>query len=388
MKNCVGIPPVGLAVLIVGVGIAGAGCKKLATLDFEPASAIVIDSDKGAPLPKVVGKTADGELIELDQPVALAVLPVGVVELQRDKLVPMKNGKAKVTATAGEITSSVDVTVRIIDEVRASCPFNPCVIRVGDAVQLVGQVMGLGANYDSEVVWTSSSDAVVKLDESVKGKALGVAPGKATLTVEAAGKQASVEVEVRSPVDEVRLFCPWPPMMVSAKAGGMAAIKDRSCAAAVGERMKLMVEAIAAGVPSVDERAEWSSSDASVSVVQGELTPDHVGGAVVSVRAANAFLEVPVAVSPQKRGAPPCDDTAVAWTSDASPVGKAAPADAAWEEPVSLRCQGRAGTECVTTAWEEMNRELPSFNLDADSAKRFHAFFIDETARRCCCARK
>jgi hypothetical protein len=332
-----------------------------------------------------VGKTESGEVIELTDKVELSVVPSGIAELQSDKLLPVKNGNAKLMAKAGDVTGSVAIKINVIDDVRASCPTTPCVMHVNQDVQLSGQVMGLGGTVDSEVTWSSSADAIAKVD--LKGKVNAIAPGKATITMKTAGRESTVDVEVKANVEELRLFCAFPPLFAAAKVGTTSTVKERSCEVTAGEKSKLFGEVLAGGQPAPDERLEWSSSDTSLIVVQGELTPHHAGGAIVTAKMGGTITELPVVVNAKKRGAPQCSDSDAGWTATVAGVVKSKLGEEPFESSTDLLCQSGAAP-CVTAAFGEFSRVVTGFGIDKDGAARVQAFFVDETARRCCCKRK
>src|SRR5688572_3103476 len=106
--------------------LAIAACKKPASLEFTPAKAVVITNDKGAPIPTVVVKDADGNPIEDAKPVLKLDSDIATLDEKLNKLIPVKNGSGKLTATLEELPpAAVDVKVQIIDELNITCA-DPC----------------------------------------------------------------------------------------------------------------------------------------------------------------------------------------------------------------------------------------------------------------------
>ena len=176
-------------------------------------------------------------------------------------------GSATVTATAGGVTGSSEVSVR--------SPVASVSVTPSEGTLVVGDTLRLSAGAydadgvavaDAEFSWSSSDESVATVGAG--GLVTAVAPGSATVTATADGVTGSSEVSVRSPVASVS---------VTPSEGTLP----------VGDTLRLSAEAYDAdGVAVADAEFSWSSSDEAVATVDvGLLTAVAEGSATITATA-------------------------------------------------------------------------------------------------------
>lgn len=111
----------------------------------------------------------------------------------------VSEGKAAITATAGDKSATCEVTVKL-----AYIPVNKIAIDTTSVSLSVGESATLKATVepdnatDVSIEWSSSNDGIVSVDSN--GKITAKAIGKATIIAKAGDKTASCEVTVNAPV--------------------------------------------------------------------------------------------------------------------------------------------------------------------------------------------
>lgn len=112
-------------------------------------------------------------------------------------------GKATITAKAGDKTASVSVTVSPTPVGSVSVTPAQASIAAGVTVQLTAEVKDAAGNVlnNRPVTWSSSDTTVATVSSS--GVVTGVAPGKATITAASGGKSGSAQVTVTTPSSQV-----------------------------------------------------------------------------------------------------------------------------------------------------------------------------------------
>lgn len=371
--------------VLVGWAAVLAACAKPAAVEFEPPAAIVIEDAKGAPAPKVVVKDEDGAAMEDAPAPQLTFAPDTVVKLEGDKLTPLKNGKTTLIATVEDgPTAKLSIEVNVIDSIILTCP-EPCTAKVGATVKPIATATGLGLPLDGPFSWSSSSPSIAEVDAAT-GAITGKSKGAAIITAKLGGKSATVEVSVEPNVDEMRLFCPWPPFAVVRKAGQPPPAEPSvSCETIVGETVGLRAEAWGGGKRQETE-VSWTASNAAVTVGKGEVTARSVGGAAVEAKVGEVAVELPVSVYDPKRkrrpGAAECADPSSfsAAAKLALPLKDAAGAAV---PPRSLVCANAAAGRCVEGAVADIVKATETLVPELSAALLEHA--LAERARRCCC---
>lgn len=110
--------------------------------------------------------------------VILSVADESVAKLEGNKLVAVSDGTTKITATSGIVKTSAKVTVTTkVEQIALSKTEG--VLTVGNSVTVTATVTPNNAT-NATVNWTSSDEAVAKVDSN--GKVTAVAAGNATIT--------------------------------------------------------------------------------------------------------------------------------------------------------------------------------------------------------------
>lgn len=372
-------------VCVAALALALAGCAKPAAIVFEPGKAIVIDDGKGVAAPKIVVQDEDGAAMADAPAPKLTFAPDGVVQLEGGKLKPLKNGKTSMLASLEDgPTAKLAIEVRVIDSVSLTCP-EPCVVKMGAILKPIAAATGLGLPLTGPFEWSSSQPATVEVDPAT-GLITGKAKGGAIVTAKMGVKSASIDVVVEPNVDELRLFCPWPPFAVVRKLGQPPPPEPSvSCETIVGETIRLRADAWGGGKPQPTELL-WTASNAAVTVSKGEVTAREVGGAAVEAKVGELAVELPVSVYDPKRkkrpGAAECADPATFVAEVSVPLPLKDEAGAA-VPPRPFRCANPAAGACVKGGVAEIVKAAEPLVPEVRDALFEHA--LAERGARCCC---
>lgn len=109
--------------------------------------------------------------------VTLSVADESVAKLEGDKLVAIRDGTTKITATSGIVKTSAKVTVTTKVE-QITLDSNEGVLTVGNSVTITATVTPDNAT-NTTINWTSSDEKVATVDSN--GKVTAVAAGNATI---------------------------------------------------------------------------------------------------------------------------------------------------------------------------------------------------------------
>lgn len=360
------------------------GCAKPAAVVFEPAKPIKIRDAKGAAAPKVVVQDEEGAPLADAPAPKLTFAPDGVVKLDGGQLKPLKNGKATLLASLEDGPSAkLSIEVDVVDAVTLTCA-DPCVVKTGATLKPIATATGLGLPLSGPFEWASSAPAIADVDAA--GVVTGKAKGGAIITAKLGEKSATIEVSVEPNVDELRLFCPWPPFVVVRKQGQPPPPDSPlSCETIEGETVRLLAQAWGGG-KQVDTELSWTASNASVTVRGGEVTARAQGGAAVEAKVGDLAVELPVSVYDPKRkrrpGAAECADPA-SYSAEVSlplPLKDEAGAPVA---PRALRCAAAAAAGCVKGGLADLVKGTEALVPELKTTLFEHG--LAERAARCCC---
>jgi hypothetical protein len=373
--------------------VTSASCKRVASIAFVPNKPIVVEDDKGAKLPQLVALDKDGNQLEPEKTPAVTYTtdPLGfiTVETSSGRLLPQKNGETKLRATAeGLPPVDLAVKVNVVDDIKVTCPVS-CDLHVGDNVKLDVVATGLGERIANGIIFSSSDPTTATVDD--QGTVKAIAAGPVVITAKLGKKQTDAKLEVKHAIDELRVFCPWPPLGVVVKKGGgegQLNAGDRACEVLEGEDMKLEAQALSKGTPVEGERLEWKSSDPSVRVVANVVTGDKMGGSMIEVHAGDLVAEMPVSVVSAKStglGHGHCAEGESAYQDrfDIALTWKNARGEN--DEKFEYRCASTAGKRCLDEAAAEIARAVDKLPLEGKAASDFGAASLSTRAARCCC---
>ena len=182
------------------------------------------------------------------------------------KVVAVKEGKATITAKAGEKEATCLVTVakKIIPVSSVEISQPALTLVEGDEATLSATVLPADAT-DPSVTWSTSDASVATVSG---GKVKAVAPGKATITAKAGEKEATCTVTVEKrfiPVSSIALNQP---------------------ALTLVEGDEATLSATVLPADATDPGVAWSTSDASVATVEaGKVKAVAPGKATITARA-------------------------------------------------------------------------------------------------------
>lgn len=365
--------------------LAMAGCAKPAAIAFEPGKAIVIEDAKGVAAPKIVVQDEEGAAMADAPAPKLTFAPDGVVQLEGGKLKPLKNGKTSLLASLEDGPSAkLAIEVRVIDSVSLTCP-EPCVVKMGATLKPIAAATGLGLPLTGPFEWSSSQPGIAEVDPAA-GLITGKAKGGTIVTAKMGNKSATIDVMVEPNVDELRLFCPWPPFAVVRKLGQPPPPEPSvSCETIVGETVRLRADALGGGKAQTTELL-WATSNTAVTVSKGEVTAREVGGAAVEAKVGDLAVELPVSVYDPKRkkrpGAAECADPATFAAEVAVPLPLKDEAGAT-VPPRAFRCANAAAGACVKGGVAEIAKATEPLVPEVRDALFEHA--LAERGARCCC---
>lgn len=203
-----------------------------------------------------------------------------VATVTNGKVVAVKAGTAKITATVGTLTAECNVTVKEI-------PLNSISLDQADFELNKGKSKTLKVIFNpenttddiSKVEWSSSDNTVVSVKD---GKVTALKVGEATITAKVGGKEASVKITV-------------PEVLIE----GIKLVVDKTTLK-IGETTEFSVETTPAEVTE-EFNAVYTSSDETVLTIDGEtgeITALKAGTATISVNVNGRFTaEVEIEVS-------------------------------------------------------------------------------------------
>ena len=361
-------------------------CAKPAAIVFDPGKALLLEDSKGAPAPKLVVQDEDGAAMKDAPEPKVTFAPDGVVKLEGGKLTPLKNGKTTMIAMLEDGPSAkLTIEVKVIDALSLTCP-EPCAVKVGSTLKPIAAATGLGLPLNGPFEWSSSATAIAEVDTAT-GVVTGKARGAAIITAKMLAKSATIQVNVEPNVDELRLFCPWPPFVVVRKLGQPPPAESAvSCETIEGESVRLKAETWAGGKPQEAELL-WTASNAAVTVSKGEVTARAVGGAAVEAKVGDLAVELPVSVYDPKRKHRPGPAECAAPASFSAALSVPLPLkDAAGAQvpPRAFRCASAASGACVKGGVADIVKATSSLVPELKDALFEHA--LTERAARCCCA--
>ena len=196
------------------------------------------------------------------------------------KVMAVKEGKATITAKAGEKSATCSVTVnkKIIAVTSVTLNKTELSLTEGDFETLTATVKPDGAT-DKTVTWSSSDASVASVDAN--GRVTALKEGKATITAKAGEKSATCAVSVSRKVIEV------------------TSVTLNKAELTLTEGDSETLSATVKPDDATDKTVMWSSSDASVASVNanGKVTALKEGKATITAKAGEKSATCAVNVS-------------------------------------------------------------------------------------------
>jgi serine/threonine protein kinase len=260
-----------------------------------PVAAVVIEPDAPSLVAdstlqlRAHARSAQGAELE-GRPVKWSAAAGGVVQLSVDgKLTGLKAGAAEVTAECEGVRAVVKVTVTPPPVAAIAVTPTERTVIVGDSAAFSARLTDANgkAITDRTVSWTSETPATVAI--SPRGIVTGIAPGTASITAKAEGKEARAQVTVK------------PVPVASVTIGETAPLE-------LGDERRLeVVVKDAKGVALSGRAVKWSSSSPSVATVSadGKVTAVAAGTARIAAESEGKSATVAVTVKPAPKVEPP-----------------------------------------------------------------------------------
>jgi hypothetical protein len=373
--------------VVLAMSAALSGCHSASSIQLAPNKPVLVESSTPLVLPNVVALDSDGNALDEAPPVTFMVEPAGLVNIENGKIIPLKNGKGTLKAIAEDLPeATLPLEVLVVEELKAQCP-EPCEIHTGESTELKASAVGLGSEeIKTGFTWTSSDPGRATVDAN--GKVTAVAPGPVVILAKLGKKSAEATVLVRPAVDEVRLVCATPPMLVRVKKGQAAETLERSCDVAEGDDTTVGVSLWSNGQLVEGERIEWKTSDPSVRVLNGLVTGDHVGGGMVQATAAGITAEMPVSVQKVKKLPPACPTEDARFEKETPIAMKLANAAGdPFEKTVAYKCTNDAAAKCLDDVSIALIPIVNKLQVDLKGIESFAISVLDSRGQHCCCKR-
>ncbi len=191
------------------------------------------------------------------------------------KVTAMALGSAIITAKCGDVTATCAVTVVATPAESITLNQTTASLKVGDTVTLTATVLPEDAT-DKTVTWTSSNEAVAKVD--VNGKVMAMALGNATITAKCGEVSATCAVTVvATPAESITL-------------------SQTTASLKVGETVTLTATILPED--ATDKTVTWSSSNEAVATVDsnGKVIAVALGNANITAKCGDATATCAVTV--------------------------------------------------------------------------------------------
>ena len=202
------------------------------------------------------------------------------------KVTAVKEGKATISAKAGDKTATCEVTVnkkeeQVVAVESVTLDKTSAELKEGETVTLTATVAPENAT-DKTVTWTSSDTAVATVDAA--GKVTAVKEGKATITATAGGKTATCTVTVNKEEEQV-------------VAVESVTLDKTTLSLTEGESTTLT--ATVAPENATDKTVTWTSSNTAVATVDatGKVTAVKEGKATITAKAGDKTATCEVTVN-------------------------------------------------------------------------------------------
>jgi hypothetical protein len=326
---------------LLALGFLGTACgSRAGSVKFQPANPLTLYSIDPAPIPKLMVRDRFGKPLEPQPAIQLSVAPAGILVVDRNELVPIRNGHVVLTAKVADstIAASLPIEIRLIVRLEIKCATESCSHGVGevfdmDAVPLTGEVPVSGV----QVTWNSSDPRVAE-PMPQPGRFRAVGPGKAEIIAGIASTRAARTVKVYAPADKLEIKCP-----------PERAADGKRCSVMLGHSFKMLAEASGGGVAIDEPSIRWMSSSDEIATVDatGEVFGSSVGDVVISGKTGTASTSIKVSVFPKRELHPMCLGTRRYVVRDV-PVYQEH-----WQGQsvvkVTMRCDTQKGAPCVLT---------------------------------------
>jgi uncharacterized protein YjdB len=193
----------GSASIEARAGDKSAVCEVIVTVPVESITlninSITLDEEQTTTLTATVNPSD-----ATNKTVTWTTSDASIVTVDNGTITAIKEGKATITAKAGEKTAECKVTVdkKVIAVSSVELNKNSLDLKKGESETLIATVKPDDAT-DKTVTWSSSDVSIATVDQS--GKVTAKKTGKATITAKAGDKSSTCTVTVTTPVESITL---------------------------------------------------------------------------------------------------------------------------------------------------------------------------------------
>ena len=257
----------GKATITAKSGEVSATCELTVNAKVIPATGITLD--------KTTAELTEGETLTLtatvspedatDKTVVWTSSDETVATVANGVVTALKAGKATITAKAGEVSATCEITVnaKVIPATGIALDKTTAELTEGETLTLTATVSPEDAT-DKTVTWTSSDETVATVKDGV---VTALKSGKVTITVKAGDVSATCEITVNAKV---------------IPATGITLDKT---AAELTEGETLTLTATVTPEDATDKTVAWTSSDETVATVKdGVVTALKAGKATITAK--------------------------------------------------------------------------------------------------------
>lgn len=139
---------------------------------------------------------ANGAAIEPQPAITWTVTPDTVAKLEGDKVVPVANGEATISAAVGEVKAEYKLVVALPDAVAISGAAAGDTVKVGETKALTAAVKAGADDVAGQTIAWSVDNAAIATVDAATGAVTGVAPGAVKVTATSGSLSATLDLNV------------------------------------------------------------------------------------------------------------------------------------------------------------------------------------------------
>jgi uncharacterized protein YjdB len=263
------------ALILAAVFVLGCAPKP-ASIEITPSDVVVNSADEAPALAAKILDEKGQEVPDVKAAWSSSAPEVAEVDAATGALTIKASGKAEITAAAGEVKSTVAVTVALYKSLKADA--EALALKVGEVKPVAAKILDeKDQPIEGEIVWATADEKIATVGP--KGEITGVAAGATVVT----GTAKALKVEVKVDVQAV-----GPAELKAAKA---------EVQLKVGKTEKVEVQTLGAdGQPATGFTVAFASADAAVATVAEDGTITAVAAGETTVTATSGDKSAPIKV--------------------------------------------------------------------------------------------
>jgi hypothetical protein len=329
--------PRSTTVLCIAIAMAACGSKPQ-SIAFESSGPLTLYSIDPSPVPKLIVRDARGRPLDPKPQIQLSAAPAGVVVVDRNEIVPIRNGHVYLMAkvVGSTLSTSMAIDVKLIVRLDVRCANESCSHGIGEtfdmeAVPLTGEVPVTGV----DVQWTLSDPKVVEIIKPGRFRAVGA--GKTEIIASIATTRVARTIKVYAPADKLTVRCP------------PERSTDGRCSVILGHSFKVLATASGGGVTIDQPTVKYTSSSEDIATVDstGEVFGSAVGEAIIRGEIGATSSSLAVSIVPKRTLHPMCLGNGRILARDIPVMAERW--NSSYVQRVTMRCDTQKGVECVTS---------------------------------------